>query len=610
MNDVLHSSVNSTPTAEYSTPSGIDDSLFKDAVKYLAVQDMVLNNATDSSGVNSQIDSNRTQTTGNNTPNGGSVDASTTLGKITASITSALTTIDLYSLKNDTRHPLIIMAAIGNRLENLSIAILGATTIGGVGLAVAAAVWPGGAGVIQVALTIVGWFISLPIQMLVGGAMAMKYFLPNLPYIIWIGCVVGWVLLVIEAIIAAPLWAVMHLHPNGDDLTGRGGNGYMLVLSLLLRPVLMIFGLIASIVISSVIGEFINKTFFEVFSNNTDITGISGLLGIVAGTILYFVVMLTFIRKCFGIIHQLPDQLLKWIGGGDNALGQFASEFSHSADKAQGTGAAVGGFAVGSLGKMGTGAGMKTLEGSRRADDALTKGVGSQDATFRKNGVAGALMRARGSYEDASGNKFEDGLLRSDRGAASYTAQKQEQRQAANDKALDGEAGGGSAAIRDNFTNMLAESGAFGGFDSGNTVSDFKSAFGNSMIGAKLTGGENAKNEFTARFAEAQASGFKGYENATDAATKIGHEVQTSAIADRTVKYGDGAVQAISKLAGDGNNVTNGRAGNMYVNSFAKMENSYNAQGMDGVQQVKTNIDTINNDPNPKQAFKDIYSKI
>ena len=54
--------------------------------------------------------------------------------------------------------------------------------------------------------------------------------------------------MVVEAIIAAPLWAVMHLHPSGDDMTGKGGNGYMLVLGLVVRPALIIFGLIAAIV--------------------------------------------------------------------------------------------------------------------------------------------------------------------------------------------------------------------------------------------------------------------------------------------------------------------------------------------------------------------------
>ena len=84
----------------------------------------------------------------------------------------------------------------------------------------------GAAGAINNAIGIMGWFVDVPVKILMGTAMMTSYILPNMPFIIWIGCITGWVLLVIEAIIAAPLWAIMHLHPSGDDLTGRGGNGY------------------------------------------------------------------------------------------------------------------------------------------------------------------------------------------------------------------------------------------------------------------------------------------------------------------------------------------------------------------------------------------------
>ena len=198
------------------------------------------------------------------------------------------------------------------------------------------------------ALQVLGWLVDLPIKLLFGVGMGTAFVLPNMPFIIWVGCITGWVLLVIEAIIAAPLWAIMHLHPNGDDLTGRGGNGYSLVLSLLLRPVLMVFGMEAAIVISSVIGEFINKTFFEVFAQSTgSFTGISAVTALAMGTMVYFIVMFTFLKKCFGIIHQLPDQLLQWIGGGGSQLGQFANEFSHSAERAGSAGAGAAGWAAG-----------------------------------------------------------------------------------------------------------------------------------------------------------------------------------------------------------------------------------------------------------------------
>ena len=70
-----------------------------------------------------------------------------------------------------------------------------------------------------------------------------------IPYILWLGVLLGWVILIVEAVIAAPIWAVSHMAPDGDGVVGRGGQGYMLVLSLVLRPPLMILGLVCAIVL-------------------------------------------------------------------------------------------------------------------------------------------------------------------------------------------------------------------------------------------------------------------------------------------------------------------------------------------------------------------------
>ena len=183
------------------------------------------------------------------------------LKTLQAGITHVFTGVNLYDLKNDTRHPLIVINELGNRLLTLAELVVGTVALAALVLVKFADSFGGGG--MASAISFIGWFLDFPIKLLATAGSGAAYFLPNMPFIIWIGCIAGWVLLVIEAIIAAPLWAIMHLHPNGDDLTGRGGNGYSLVLSLLLRPVLMVFGMEAAIVISSVIGELINKTFLR-----------------------------------------------------------------------------------------------------------------------------------------------------------------------------------------------------------------------------------------------------------------------------------------------------------------------------------------------------------
>ena len=160
----------------------------------------------------------------------------------------------------------------------------------------------------------------------------MAYYLPALPFLIWIGAVLGWLISVIEAVIIAPLWGAMHLHPEGHKYTGKGQAGYSLLMSLALRPTLMILGLIASLVIVQVFGMFVNYI-FAIGMNvslqpsdavSSDITP-SKLMYILALYGIYMIFMMNMITKMFNIMTTLPDQILKWIGGSNGNLSEYGA---------------------------------------------------------------------------------------------------------------------------------------------------------------------------------------------------------------------------------------------------------------------------------------------
>lgn len=248
-------------------------------------------------------------------------------GRVINAITRGLTSIDLYNLKNDARHPVIVINEMGSRLQafwtGMIITLIGVTAAAGIAAFVKSAI----ATTVTNVLVIIVGFLGLPIMALGATAFTASYLIPMLPFMMWLGILGGWLIAVVIAIIAAPLWAIMHLHPNGDDLTGKGGNGYMMVLGLLLRPALSIFGFIAAIVISSVMGEFINKVFFQVFSfSQGDGNGLGFFIGMIAGTAIYVAIMFSFIKKTFGLMHVIPDELMKWIGGGGDQLGHYAGK--------------------------------------------------------------------------------------------------------------------------------------------------------------------------------------------------------------------------------------------------------------------------------------------
>ncbi len=480
MNDRINKSVTSTATSDFSSPK-MDSLIFDDAAKYLRAADLVLASAknatpTDTFGVesNAKETGGQTQITSN------------WWTKIEAKITESMTGVNLYELKNDARHPLIIANDLGNRLiatcKNIMIGLV--LAVAGAGIIGAAT---GTTGLVGAVVSLIGWFVDVPVKLLMGVAMGTEYILPNMPFIIWIGCITGWVLLVIEAIIAAPLWAIMHLHPNGEDLTGRAGNGYTLVLSLLLRPVLMIFGMEASIIISAVIGEFINKTFFEVFAQNTgSFTGLSALIGLAMGTLVYFIVMFIFIRKCFALMFQLPDQLLQWIGGPTGAsLGQFAGEFSQAADKGANAGAALGGFAASAAGK--------------------------------------GIAKAGGKLGNFVDNKINKDIKNAE----------------SRDKSLEGQAGEGAAAFRNQFDGMKADVNPRALFKNNYAAlrqsAKNTEAYDAALVGAVSTDHEHGRNDFESTFAESAANDHADYGGSpAQAATAIGQKIM-----ERNLNHGE-----------------------------------------------------------------------
>lgn len=565
INQQINDAVNMTPSGDRNSPQ-LDAALFSDASKFLQSADDVL--AQSPSGT--EGDSFNTIHKGDDVK-GQSADTGGVIKKIEARILGAITTVNLYELQNDSRHPLIIIQDLGNRLETLCWAMM---TVIAVPTAIAATALGPFAGGVQVGVQVLGWFVNFPIKMLMGAAYGAAYILPNMPFIIWIGCIVGWTLLVIEAVIAAPMWAIMHLHPGGQGFVAdRAANGYSLVLSLLLRPVLMVFGLMASLVISSVIGEFINKTYFQIFVQNTgSASGFTALSSLAIGTILYVVIMFIFIRKCFGIIHQLPDQMLQWFGGQGSSLGQFAGEFASAADKG-GAAAAAAGSAIGSAG---AGAASGSLGAVFRYNDRNVKPeINSAGGMSGKSGGFNAWLARKQGAELG-----DDGRWRTAAGAQSYQQAKE------------------GAEARETSARFGSEAAEFGSSIasgmSGEQKETFKNNFQGGLALAKAVGGKAAVDDFMSHMAEAKGNGFQDFGGSpASAAQSFGRQSITNAISEAGLGSGAQSYVSMAATRSDGSFSAN-RAGNA-VRDIKNMTSGLNLQAADSALGQAANNSNINN---------------
>lgn len=91
------------------------------------------------------------------------------------------------------------------------------------------------------------WTITLP---LLAAGIFMSYVLPMMPFIFWVMGVIGYFLVVVEAIVAMPLWALGHMRLDGDGISGRSGRiGWMMLLAIMITPALMILGYLVGMII-------------------------------------------------------------------------------------------------------------------------------------------------------------------------------------------------------------------------------------------------------------------------------------------------------------------------------------------------------------------------
>ncbi|EAW2116139.1 hypothetical protein EZL79_22015, partial [Salmonella enterica subsp. enterica] len=171
----------------------------------------------------------------------------------------------------------------------------------------------------------------------------LAFVIPMMPYIVGLMCVAGYYLLIFEAIFGAPLLVVAMLFPDQDGIVGKQGQGYMLVLNVCLRPVLNVAGYAGSFVMTTILFDALNSTFFTAASNTE-----GGLLGInksLTMIILYASTMISLQLMCLKLLHAIPDQLFKWIGGATSSLlGMVSGQSDSSAAKAMaaaGVGASI-----------------------------------------------------------------------------------------------------------------------------------------------------------------------------------------------------------------------------------------------------------------------------
>jgi conjugal transfer/type IV secretion protein DotA/TraY len=180
-----------------------------------------------------------------------------------------------------------------------------------------------------------------------GFFLTASIYLPMIPFIIFMGQVLNWLITVVEGVAAAPFLAFAHFDTDGEGLGHKTQYGYVFMLTSFMRPVMLVLGFVFGAMLLEAIGGYVMNIYPTVIAN-VQMDSITGFFSIIGFTSLFFFIMTGLITSCFSVTYLLPDAIFAFIGAHNSATAQVGRDTN---DKVAGA-SAVGALAVRQVGRM------------------------------------------------------------------------------------------------------------------------------------------------------------------------------------------------------------------------------------------------------------------
>lgn len=283
--------------------------------------------------------------------------------------------------KNAATHPLAQLSQVGKGLMEAAIRNLGLSAGAGVAGGLGSLLGPHFGAALGAASSFFGTMASIGIML----GFILFYIVPFMPFLYFFFAVGGWIKGLFEAMVGVPLWALAHLRIDGEGLPGEAAiNGYFLIFEIFIRPILIVFGLLASISIFSAMVKILNEIFYLVVSNlsgfnpDTAATCKEGpAVGATPGskeffrgpidefffTVIYTIIVYMMGMSSFKLIDLIPNNILRWMGSGVASFGDQAGEPAEGLVMKM----SVGGSAMGGSLKEAVGQGSQAVQGGLAA---------------------------------------------------------------------------------------------------------------------------------------------------------------------------------------------------------------------------------------------------
>ncbi len=244
----------------------------------------------------------------------------------------------LYNMFDNTDiHPLAQLVAIGKSLVDSAVVNIAVSVGAHVGGGIASLANWSSVGTIA---SSIGSFVGTIAFIGLGIGFVLFYVVPFLPFIYFFFAVGNWVKGIFEAMVGVPLWALAHIRIDGEGLPGEAAmHGYFLILEIFLRPILIIFGLLAGMLIFSAQVHVLHEIWDLAISNvggfdmnslqPSGAGAVESFRGVVDQffyTVLYAIVVYMLANASFKLVDLIPNQLLRWMGASVTSFSEQAAE--------------------------------------------------------------------------------------------------------------------------------------------------------------------------------------------------------------------------------------------------------------------------------------------
>lgn len=240
--------------------------------------------------------------------------------------TIATSNLGTSGIDSDQMNPLLKMKFIGDITLGTAEATLGVFTVAKVAAAVSTnGFWGKVIGAFSMnateglaaVLDALSPFVYFILFLLFGIGFNLSIYLPFIPFIFWLAAAANWLVSVLVGATGGTLWAATHIGSEGDR-GHRSAYGYIFLIDVMVRPMLMVFGFVFASIMIVGLGSLLNMMFGPTIANvqANSITGIFSLLGIL---MLYARICTTTVTRVFSLQVTMPDYIISWLGGREAA---------------------------------------------------------------------------------------------------------------------------------------------------------------------------------------------------------------------------------------------------------------------------------------------------